>query len=105
MSVDIGDVVGTGFRQTFSRNGVVLMAGTYVLAVLNALLTTTIGGSEMAGTAGASLPLSPAVASVLSFGSFVLSLVIGVGAVRAFVENRTASFPRARSPGTSGGRS
>lgn len=104
MSVNIGEVVGEGFSRTLSQNGLILLAITFVLVFLNTLLTSTISaelatdsmagqGQFGAGATGVSLPIGLPVAAVLMLVVFVVSIVVGIGALRTFVTDLTEGFP------------
>lgn len=110
MSVDIGQVIEEGGRRTIARNGLYLVAITWVLGVLNALFGNTVargfmdrmgggmgpGGQFGQPVVGPSLGLSPTIASVLSFLATLAGLVVAAGAIRTFVTEDTETLPPER---------
>lgn len=116
MSVDIGRAIEEGGRRTVARNGLYLVAISWVLGVIGALFSNTVsmgafqqvpggpggmpggpGGMPIDPSAvGPSLGLSPGVAGLLSFVVSLLGLVVGAAAVRTFVTDDTETLPGSR---------
>ena len=112
MSVDIGQAIEQGGKRTVARNGLYLVAISWVVGVLATLFSNTAsrgafeqfpGGPGGPGgmpfdpsMMGPSLGLSPGVASLLSFVVSLLGLVVGAAAIRTFVTEDTETLPGSR---------
>ena len=110
MSVDIGQAIEEGGKRTVARNGLYLVAISWVLGILNQLFGNTVAqgfmsqipsGAAPAGqfgqpTVGPSLGLSAGVAWVLSLLVGALGIVVVLGAYRTFVTEDTESLPPER---------
>lgn len=99
MSVDIGDVIGEGIERTLARNGLILVAISFLLGALSALFSASItrrivlqqqamGPMQMSPAAPA-IGLSAPAAGLLSILVGLASLVFVTGAVRTFVTDET----------------
>lgn len=109
MSVDIGRAIEEGGKRTVARNGLYLVAISWVVGVLGALFGNTISRDAFEGVpdgpagmpfdpsvVGPSLGLSPGVAGLLSFVVSLLGLVVGAAAIRTFVTDDTETLPGSR---------
>jgi len=101
MSVDIGSAIGDGFERTVARNGLLLVAATFVLGVINGLVTASFapetpgpGPGPGMGT-GTDVPfsVSPGVGAAILLVVGILSLVVSIVALRTFVSDETESLP------------
>lgn len=107
MSVDIGQLVQEGVQRTLARNGLIFVAITWVLSLLNALFGNAVARNAVdqmprqirstGGFGGASVGptfgLSPAVAGLLSMVVGILSLVVVAAALRTFVTSEQETIP------------
>ena len=112
MSVDIGQAIEDGGKRTVARNGLYLVAISWVVGVLGTLFGNTVSRDALQqmpggpggpggmpfdpGAVGPSLGLSPGVAGLLSFVVSLLGLVVGAAAVRTFVTEDTETLPGSR---------
>jgi hypothetical protein len=98
MSVDIGALVGEGIDRTTDRNGLLIAAIFYVLAVPSALISA--GANRQAGMGPAQPGMGTAPDPGLGLGLIVVvglvltlaSLVVTVGAIRTFVSEETETL-------------
>lgn len=93
MSVDVGRMVSEGVDRTVARNGLILVALTYVLSIPSGMLGADFNrgmGNSAAMTSNApalGLPLGAAIALWLVL--VLVSTVVTVGMIRTFVGDET----------------
>ncbi|MFB6100645.1 MAG: hypothetical protein ABEK16_05215 [Candidatus Nanohalobium sp.] len=104
MSVDIGEIVSTGFKRTFKRNGLILVGLMLAVSLFNtvasqslfsqipSLMTST--GTQMAQAYPLAVGMPVPLALVLQLAGVIASTVIGIGAVRTLVSSETSNLPK-----------
>jgi uncharacterized membrane protein YedE/YeeE len=101
--VDIGDIISTGFKRTFKRNGLMLAGLMFLINIYSTFSSQTFlikaitGASTVpAGTTqyplAANLPILGG--AVLYAGAIILSIVVSIGTIRTLVSSETETLPR-----------
>lgn len=101
MSVDIGEIVSTGFKRTFKRNGLILAGLMLVISLFNTVVNQSLfsqipslanEAGQMAYPLAINMPIP--VAGLLQLIGVIISTVVGIGAVRTLVSLETRKLPR-----------
>jgi hypothetical protein len=104
MNVDIGEIVSTGFKRTFKRNGLILAGLMLAVSLFNmvasqslfsqmpSLMTST--GTQMAQAYPLAIGMPVPLALVLQLAGVIASTVLGIGAVRTLVSSETSNLPK-----------
>lgn len=100
MSLDISEALERGFRRTTARNGLLLVAITYVLNVVNGALggdyevQTLPGGQTIRPPASQLVDVPLVVDVLLSLLVSVATVLVSIAALRVFVGEETEELPQ-----------
>jgi uncharacterized membrane protein YedE/YeeE len=103
MSVDIGDIVSTGFSRTFKRNGLILVGLTFLVNLYSTFSSQSFITRAMmefssmpVKTSQTTLALNLPVfaGGMLYAGAIVISIILSIGTIRTLVSSETGKVPR-----------
>jgi hypothetical protein len=103
MSVDIGDIVSTGFKRTIKRNGLILAGLMFFVSLYSTVSSQSFMNGVMieftsmpVNTAQTALAVNlPLYASGLLYAvSIIVSILFSIGTIRILVSSETSKIPR-----------